>query len=74
MFSCWAINPWIIVRPLPLVIKPVQQAAFGENAEHCLHVHRAVLLARRERQLEGGTLHVIDQDVQVVGIDQRVLG
>ena len=35
---------------------------------------RPYCLGRRERQLERRALHVIDQDVQVVGIDQRVLG
>ena len=33
----------------------------------------AELLVVRERQLERGALHVVEQDVQVVGIDQRVL-
>ena len=68
-----------LVRPLPVCLAvralgAMHQAALLQNAEHLLHVVAAVLFARRERQLEGRALHVIDEDVQVVGIDQRVLG
>ena len=52
----------------------MHEAALLEDAEHLLDVVPAELLRGGERQLERRALHVIDQDVQVVRIDQRVLG
>ncbi len=54
-------------------VNAMHQAALGENAEHFLHVVAAVLLRSGERQLERRALHVVDEDVQVVRIDQRML-
>jgi hypothetical protein len=52
----------------------VHEPVFGEQREDLLHVLAAEALARPERQLERGALDVIEQDVQVVGVDERVLG
>ena len=52
----------------------MNQPALLQDAQHFLDVLLSVLLGGRERQLERGALHVVDEDVQVVGIDQRVLG
>ena len=63
--------------PLPfriLAARAMDEPGFLQHAEHVLHVHLAVALLGRERQLERRALHVIDEDVQVVGIDERVLG
>ena len=46
----------------------------GENGQDFLKVVAAKRIARREWQLEGRAFDVIDQDVQVVGIDHRVFG
>ena len=43
------------------------------NADSILR-RMAERLVHAERQLEGGALHVIEQDVQVVGVDEGVLG
>jgi hypothetical protein len=51
----------------------VYKPLLRENCQHLLHVVAAELLLLRERQLESGALHVIDEDVQVVRIDQRAL-
>jgi len=47
---------------------------FGQDGEDLLDVLLTELLVDAERQLECGALHVVEQDVQVVGVDQRVLG
>ncbi len=63
--------------PVPVAVRRPRCGARGrslQHAEHFLHVVAAELLRGRERQLERRALHVVDQDVQVVGIDQRVLG
>jgi hypothetical protein len=52
----------------------VHEPAFRQDAEHLLDVVAPVLLRGRERQLERGALHVLDENVQVVRIDERVLG
>ena len=63
----------------PLVVDPSRPAGpmheplLGQDAEDFLQVVPAELLGGRERQLERRALHVIDEDVQVVGIDERVL-
>jgi hypothetical protein len=62
------------VRPVPLPVGVVDESLLGEHREDLLHVLPAERFIGRERQLERGALHVIEQDVQVVGIDQRVLG
>ena len=49
----------------------VHQPLLGENRQHLLHVISAELLGRAERQLERRALHVVDENVQVVGIDER---
>ena len=52
----------------------MDEALLGKHGKHLLDVFFAKALVFREWQLEGRTLHVIEQDVQVVRIDQRVLG
>ena len=53
---------------------PVHEALLGEHGENLLQVVPPERLARGERQLERRALDVIDEDVQVVGIDERALG
>ncbi len=67
-----------LAGPVPLsfgifTAGPMHQAGFLQDAEDLLHVHLAVGLPGGERQLERRALHVIHEDVQVVGIHQRVL-
>ena len=52
----------------------MHEPLLGEHAEDFLHVVPAERFVGRERQLERRALDVIDEDVQVVGIDQRPLG
>ena len=52
----------------------MHQAGFLQHAKHVLHVDLAIAFLGRERQLERRALHVIDEDVQVVRIDERVFG
>ena len=68
-----------LARPMPLpwfvvMAGPVHEARLLQHAQHFLHVHLAVRLLRGERQFERRALHVVHQDVQVVGIDQRMFG
>ena len=64
-----------LVRPVPLAVGVVDEPLLRQHRQHLLHVSpRAELLVVRERQLERRALHVVEQDVQVVGVDQRVLG
>ncbi len=52
----------------------VHEPLFPEHAEDLLQLFAAEPLIVMERQLECRALHVIEQDVEVVRIDQRVLG
>ena len=68
-----------LVRPGPLPSSPAgarrgarSPSSASTPSTSCTSC-AAELLARRERQLERRALHVIDEDVQVVGIDERVL-
>ena len=63
-----------LLRPLPRAVDEVHEAFLGEHGEDLLHVDRAERVRRGERQLERGALHVVEQNVQVVRIDERVLG
>ena len=70
-----------LVGPGPLAVGrgragagPMHEPLLGQDAENLLHVVPAERLRRRERQLERRALDVIDEDVQVVGIDERALG
>ena len=70
-----------LARPVPLprlvavgIARAVHEAVLAQNHQHLLHVDGAERVGAAERQLERRALHVIHQDVQVVGIDQRVLG
>src|SRR5215467_11690779 len=72
---------WIrLVRPAPsgvrtaLFSRSVHQALFRQKTEDLLNVDTTERFVARKRQLERRTLHVIDEYVQVVGIDQRALG
>ena len=65
--------------PLPVfrrlrIARAVHESVLAQDVEHLLHVDDAERVGAAERQLERRALHVVDQDVQVVGIDQRVLG
>ncbi len=62
------------LRPLPLPVREVHEAFFAEDRQDLLHVDRAERLVGRERQFERRALHVVEQDVQIVGIDERMLG
>ena len=53
---------------------PVHEPLLRQDAEYLLQVVAPEGFRARERQLEGRALDVIDQDMQVVGIDQRPLG
>ena len=46
----------------------MQEATSFEDPEHFLHVMAAALFRGGKRQLERGALHMIDEDVQVVGL------
>ena len=66
-----------LARPVPLprlvfMTRPVHESRLLQHAQHLLHVDLAIGLIGGERQLEGRALHVIHQDVEIVGIDQRV--
>ena len=62
-----------LVGPVPLPVGMVDESLFRQDAEDLLHVDAAELLVGGERELERGALHVVDEDVQVVGVDERVL-
>ena len=64
-----------LARPVPLprfvvVAGPVHQAGLLQHAQHLLHIDQASPLVGGERQFERGALHVVHEDVQVVGIDE----
>ena len=59
---------------MPLIRRRVDQPGFLEDAEHLLHVHLPVRFLLGERQLERGAFHMVDEDMQVIGVDERVLG
>ena len=71
-----------LVRPVPVAgrllgragLAEVHEALLRQDAEDLLQVLPAERLAGRERQLERRALDVVDQDLQVVRIDERVLG
>ena len=63
-----------LVGPVPLPVGVVDEAFLAEHGEDLLHVLVPEALIVAERQLEGRALHVVEQDVQVVGVDERVLG
>ena len=69
-----------LIRPVPLTVRLVDETFFGQHREDCLEIHlvapafHAELLVVSEGQLERRALHVIQQNVQVVGVDERVLG
>ena len=52
---------------------PMHEALLGEHRQHLLQVVPAERFAIGERQLERRALDVIDEDVEVVGIDERAL-
>jgi len=52
----------------------MDEALLGEHGQDFLDVEVAVALVGAERQFERRALHVVEQDVQVVRIDERVLG
>jgi len=51
----------------------MDQPLLRQDAENFLDVMATEVFVRRERQFERGALDVVDEDVQVVGIDQRPL-
>src|SRR5262245_65374119 len=56
-----------LVGPLPdalalTIRRSMNEAALLKHTEHLLHVVLSVLIGGRERQLERGALHVVDQD------------
>ena len=57
---------------MPALVGMVHESFLRQHREDLLHVLAAEPLVVAERQLEGGALDVIEQDVEVVGIDQRV--
>ena len=57
----------LVARPHP----PDARAPARPAGQDLLHVVTAERFAARERQLERGAFDVIDEDVQVVGIDER---
>ena len=70
-----------LARPVPLpglvavgIARAVHQAVLAQDHQHLLHVDRAERIGAAERQLERGALHVVHENVQVVGIHERVLG
>jgi hypothetical protein len=69
-----------LVRPVPLAVGGVDEAFFAEHRQDLLDVDfidpafGPERLVHAERQLERRALHVVEQDVQIVGVDQRVLG
>ena len=63
-----------IIRPVPLVSCAMNEAAILQEVENLGNVVAAELLVRAERQLESCALKVVDQDMNVVGIDQTHLG
>ena len=52
----------------------MHQSGLLQHAEHILDVDRSERVAGRERELERRALHVLHENVQVVGVDERVLG
>ena len=63
-----------LVRPVPLPVGVMDESFLGEHREDLLDVLVSEPLVVAERQLERGALHVVEEDVQVVGVDERVLG
>ena len=51
----------------------MHEALFRQNPQDLLHVVPAERFGRTERQFERGALDMVDEDVQVVGVDQRPL-
>ena len=68
------VRPVVAAGPMARAACPVHEPLLGQDAENLLQVVPAERLGAGERQLERRALDVIDEDVQVVGIDQRPLG
>ena len=61
-----------LVGPLPLVARELHKVLLAQNLQHLLDVERAKRLGGGEGQFKRSTLHVGEQDVQVVRVDERV--
>ena len=59
---------------MPGAARVVQEAALLQKAAQLGGVVRAELFAVADRQLEGRALQVVQQDLEVVGVDVGVLG
>ena len=62
-----------LARPVPAVPGAVHEALLLEEVQDLLQVLAAEALSRGEGQLEGRALHVVDEDVEVVGVDAALL-
>src|SRR5439155_14443540 len=56
-----------------LSARAMDDTLLGEDGENLSNVVPAELLRDAERQLERRALHMTDQDVEIIGIDQRAL-
>ena len=66
---------WIgIARPVPAVVRLVDDLVLFEKRKDLREVLRAEALALLKRELERGAFHVVDEDRQVVRVDEAVLG
>ena len=58
--------------PVPAVAGAQQDPLFLEQVQQRFEVFPAKGLPLLERELEGGALHVLDEDLEVVGIDESL--
>ena len=62
------------MNPVPLIARPMHEAFLGQQSEYRREIVVTEPLVGGERQLEGRTLDVVQQNVQVVRVDEPVLG
>jgi len=58
---------------MPGLVDEIDEPFLAQQSQHGLQIFLAELFARRERQLERRTLDVVEQDLQIIGIDEGVL-
>ncbi len=63
-----------LVGPVPLAFRLVHEALIRQQAQDARQAVRTERFILAERQFERRALDVVEQDVQIVGVDQRPLG
>ena len=61
------------MQPMPGLVDEIDEPLLAQQSQHSLQIFLAELFARRKRQLERRALDVVEQDLQIVGVDEGVL-